>query len=102
MKSINCLNCGKETTNKKFCSNSCSNKFNAKRGVIKEECREIRLCTLCNNKFKVSKRHMRNFCSTHKIPSVFIKDENGQIRKKFRAKDMKNAAKRYIDHRGYD
>jgi hypothetical protein len=59
-----CLECGKETKNKKFCSLSCSASFN-NRGVRRNgNPPEVKKCLNCGNEFIFKKGSMGKFCSS--------------------------------------
>jgi len=56
-----CLQCGKETDNPKFCSNGCSATFNNK-GVRRHGNPQIKECLNCGKSFKVGKSATGKYC----------------------------------------
>lgn len=59
---INCMNCGEETDNPKFCNLSCSSKYNM--NINKDSLPdEIRKCLKCSSEFAVRPWDKKKFCS---------------------------------------
>lgn len=55
----NCLNCGKETNNKKYCSNSCSAKHASR---LPRKKKQVRLCVACGKEIEIGYSTYKKYC----------------------------------------
>lgn len=75
---MNCLNCGKETTNPKFCSSSCSAKVTNKTPK-KKRTRKVRFCTVCKTE-TLNQKFCSSTCSGEAMFKETLKKfENGEL-----------------------
>ncbi len=58
----NCLTCGKDTDNPKFCNHSCSAKYTNKNRIIINSLKKEYFCFICKKSMGIGRKNKRKYC----------------------------------------